>query len=501
MNKPAPVALLLMAALLSMGQTPDPNPRGGKTLSSPADVYRLESLVLSSSFLAADRLAARVLADPAADALSRAVGGLAVLKTGRIKEAEAIFKSALALDPESPEAHLGLGRIARIRNDAETAIRHLRRAIASTAFYAEALRQLWKAAWEQGRIADLYEIRDAVVERYARESRLLPSWLENHLGQIEGLKAERLFNKRLFEMEGRFESLRIPLVSNADPRISIRMISLRLNGKGEYPFDIDSASADFLTVSPLLAEELGLPLTGSSTASGVGTAEAAVRFSILDKVELGTIAFRNVPVMVSDLHPFKGLKKGLLGTALLKRFNVTIDTVAGVMDLYPLERPELLAAGLDRSSVAADVPLYLFDATTIEACLDGAPPALYILDSAAATNLVDRPFFEEHIKPRIDPSRIVRSGIQGAQGPQYVNRVDGLSIEIGGLVFREQRVHEFLMEELNIIGGRYLAGLLGNPLLWPYRVHMDFRNGRLILEKRAAAQAGAAPLSGASAGR
>ena len=35
------------------------------------------------------------------------------------------------------------------------------------------------------------------------------------------------------------------------------------------------------------------------------------------------------------------------------------------------------------------------------------------------------------------------------------------------------------MEELNAIGGRYLAGLLGNPVLWPYRVHMDFRGGRL----------------------
>jgi hypothetical protein len=39
------------------------------------------------------------------------------------------------------------------------------------------------------------------------------------------------------------------------------------------------------------------------------------------------------------------------------------------------------------------------------------------------------------------------------------------------------------MEVLNSITGRYAAGLLGNPLLWPYRVHMDFRAGRLILEK------------------
>jgi hypothetical protein len=277
--------------------------------------------------------------------------------------------------------------------------------------------------------------------------------------------------------------LKIPLVRNEDSRIRKRMIALKLNGKGEYLFDIDSASADFLTVSPLLAEERGLPLTGNSTATGVGTATAAVRFSILDKVELGEVTFRNVPVMVSDLHTFRGLKKGLLGTALLKRFNVTIDVEAGVMDLFPLDRPELLAGNIDRAAVAADVPLYLFDATTVEASLAGAPAALYILDSAASTNLVDGPFFEEHLKPTLDPARIVRSGIQGAGGAQYVNRVDGLSIALGPLVFDGQTVHEFPMEGLNEIGGRYAAGLLGNPLLWPYRVHMDFRAGRLILEK------------------
>jgi len=163
---------------------------------------------------------------------------------------------------------------------------------------------------------------------------------------------------------------------------------------------------------------------------------------------------------------------------------VTIDVDAKTMDLYPLERPDLLAAAIDRAAVAADVPLYLFDATVVEAAVGGAPAALYILDSAAATNLVDGGFFAEHLKPKIDPARVVRSGIRGAQGAQYVNRVDGLPVALGSLVFDGQTVHEFPMEELNAIGGRYLAGLLGNPLLWPYRVHMDFRNGRLILEKR-----------------
>jgi len=112
----------------------------------------------------------------------------------------------------------------------------------------------------------------------------------------------------------------------------------------------------------------------------------------------------------------------------------------------------------------------------------GAPPALYILDSAASTNLVDGAFFQEHLKTKLDPARIRSYIIQGAGGAQSVNRIDGLRIGLGSLVFDGQTVCEFPMEKLNEIGGRYCAGLLGNPLLWPYRIHMNFRAGRLIME-------------------
>jgi hypothetical protein len=478
MSNRARVMALLLPVLLSLGAPPEM--RSGQPGGRKTGVSGLEALVRSDSFRAAGKLAAEVLAGPAADARTQAVCGLAVLKAGRIREAESIFDRAVALSPDNPEAHLGLGRIDRMRNDPAAATAHFRRAIHSLVFYEEAFHQLWRTVWDRGRVCELFDIYGLAQECYGRRFEPLPSWFTNGMAQIE-----RLAGERLFKMEGRLDGpVRVPLVVNADPRVRIRMIALRLNGQGEYLFDIDSASADFLTISPLLAEELDLAPTGSSTATGVGAGEAAVRFAVLDKVEWGGIAFRNVPVMVSDLHPFKGLKKGLLGAGLLKRFNVTIDVEAKVMDFYPLDRPDLLAAAIDRSAVAADVPLYLFDATVVEAALDGAPPALYILDTAAATHLVDVDFFAEHLKPKVDPVRIVRSGIQGATGAQDVNRVDGLTVALGPLVFEGQTVHEFPMGELNAIGGRYLAGLLGNPLLWPYRIHMDFRGGRLILEKR-----------------
>jgi hypothetical protein len=476
MTKRTLILLSSLPLLLILGQALDS--RDGRSSAPRQDADKLVTLLRNNSFREADRLATTLLGGPSIDAKTQALCGLAVLKAGRVPEAEAILNKVISRSPDDPEAHLGLGRIGRIRNDPEAAIAHLRRAVPSVAFYEEALRQLWRTAWERGRVDDLLEIYALSEERYDRESTPLPSWFSNGLAQVRGLTG-----KRLFEMAGSFERLTLPLVAREDPRARIRMIDLKLNGKGGYLFHIDSASADFLTLSPALAEDLGLALTGSSTASGVGTGTAAVRFSVLDKVELGAFTFRNIPVMVSDIHTLRGLKEGLIGTALLKRFNVTIDVEAGVMDLFPLDRPELLAANIDRTAVAADVPLYLFDQTVVEASLAGAPEALYILDSAAATNLVDGAFFEEYLKPKLDPARVVSSGIRGAQGVQHVNRVDGLSIVLGSLVFDGQQVNEFSMAALNMIPGRYAAGLLGNPLLWPYRVHMDFRTGRLILER------------------
>ena len=483
MRKHAALLALVASALLFLGQSASsgrkPSPSRGA--SDPAE---LVSLLHGDSFLAAARLADRMLADPALGPEARALCGLAVLKAGRVAEAEAILDRAVALRPGCPEAHLGLGRIRRIRNDTDGAISRFLRAVGSEDFYEDAFRQLWRAAWDRGRVAEIRKVRALAAERYARESRPLPSWIGNGLAQIEGFPG-----KQIFGMEGPSGRLEVPLVET-DPRRRFRMISLGLNGRGDYLFHLDSALAEFMTVSPLLAEELGLVPVGGATSTGVGTAAIATRFAMLDEVRLGPLTFHDVPVVVSDIRTLRGLKEGLVGTAFLKRFNVTIDVEAGTMDLFPLERPDLLAARVDRAAVAADVPLYLFNQTVVEASFAGAPPALYILDSAAATNLVDAAFFAEHIKPGLDPARIVRRGIRGAGGAQFVNQVEGLTVSLGPLVVDGQQANEFPMDTLNTIAGRYAAGLLGNPILWPYRVHLDFKNGRLILEKRQGKNAG-----------
>jgi hypothetical protein len=473
MNGRARILFTIILAAMMTGQA---FPAGRPAAVKP-DAEKLADLLLANSFREADRLATRLLGKPALAPDEAAICGLAVLKAGRPGEAEVILKQALQRSPDEPDAHLGLGRIAFARNDSGAAIAHLRRGVASAFFYEEALRLLWRAVLDRGRSDELLEIAGLAGERFRRESKPLPPFFNGGLAQAGGPA-----RKQLFQMAGRFERLRLPLAA-CEQYPGIRMISLALNGKGDRLFHIDSALPGFMTITPLLAAELGLAPGGSATSAGVGTAQIATRFAVLDTVALGPITFHNVSVMVADIATLRGRREGLVGAAFLKRFNVTIDMEGGTMDLFPLDRPDLLAGNIDRAAVAADIPLLAFDQTVVEASVAGAPPALYILDTAASNHLVDSAFFAEHIEPTLDPGRIIQAKIRGAGGTQVVRHVQGLPIALGSLVLAGQQVSEFPMAGLNALSGRYAAGLLGNCLLRPFRVHMDFRAGRLILER------------------
>jgi tetratricopeptide (TPR) repeat protein len=242
--KKAFLLFVLFAGLIFAGDVSlsEQKPAAGKQ----QEASSLRALLRSDSFLEAGKAADRLLVRRPQDPETKALCGLAVLKMGRIVEAEAIFLEVISRFPDNAEAHFGLGRIGRIRNDPETAVRHLRRAIPSTEFYDEALRQMWRASMDRGIVSELKEVFALAQERFEKDQKPLPSWLVNGFSQVSGFSG-----KRFFEMTGQFERMSVPLLHHEDRLI--RMISLRLNGKNDYPFDIDSAAADFVTVSPLLA--------------------------------------------------------------------------------------------------------------------------------------------------------------------------------------------------------------------------------------------------------
>ncbi|MCK7514973.1 MAG: hypothetical protein MZV70_70510 [Desulfobacterales bacterium] len=210
-------------------------------------------LIRAPSFQDADKLAAKLLADPAIDAQTKALCGLAVLKAGRIAEAEAIFNKVIERSPDSPDAHLGLGRIAHIRNDEDKAVAHTPEG--RPVRLVPSKKRSGSSGGPPGPAASSpTSPRSAFSPRSATDWRRCPRL---HGSRTTWARSPGSTESGSSIWPGASRRLKVPLVtSSSHPRI--RMIALKLNGKADRLFHLDSALAEFMTITPLLAEELGL---------------------------------------------------------------------------------------------------------------------------------------------------------------------------------------------------------------------------------------------------
>ena len=435
----------------------------GSSPEAPNDAATLAALIRAPSFREADKLAAKLLADPVLDAPTMALCGLAVLKAGRIAEAEAIFAKVIARSPDSPDAHLGLGRIARIRNDEDAAIAHLRRAVPSVEFFEEALRQLWRAAWARGFVSDLAEIRELAEERYRLASLPLPSWLEQQPGPDRRARRESVSS--IWRGASSASGSRS---SRPRPASRIRMIALKLNGKADRLFHIDSAVADFMTISPLLAEELGLVADRQRL---VHRRRHGRRRDPLRRAGQGRARRDRLPQRAGHglrrpdapgterRPPRNGLSQAL------QRHDRRRGQGHGPLPARPARasrrqhRPHRRGGG--RTAL-----LLRRDDRRGHGSRGRRPRSTSWTRRRPRTSWTG-PSSRTHVKPKLDPARIVRAGIRGAGGPQTVNQVEGLAVRLGPLVLGGLQFNEFSMETLNTIPGRYTAGFWAIPCSGP----------------------------------
>ena len=95
------------------------------------------------------------------DAEAQALYGLALLRSGRYKDAESALLAALGLDEQCVEAHLGMGRLAAGMNRHERAVMHFREAVKSGRFRGEALRDFGGLLADSGDFSAALQVAEA----------------------------------------------------------------------------------------------------------------------------------------------------------------------------------------------------------------------------------------------------------------------------------------------------------------------------------------------------
>jgi aspartyl protease family protein len=107
-----------------------------------------------------------------------------------------------------------------------------------------------------------------------------------------------------------------------------------LNGTRRARFMVDTGAA-WCTISPALAEELGITIPDDTPAVQLATGNGRTegRLVALDSIRIGEVESTDVPtVVVSTLEP--GIE-GILGNTFLGRYAVTLDAQRRVLHLRP----------------------------------------------------------------------------------------------------------------------------------------------------------------------
>lgn len=258
------------------------------------------------------------------------------------------------------------------------------------------------------------------------------------------------------------------------------VIEARANGVArEFVFDTGSPSM----ISRELADELGLRTIGSNTGRDANGAEVTMDFVVLDRLEIGGVTFRDVPVLVFDyaaieLGPclFDG---GVIGSEILPGSAWRIDAGAGELSIFapgavPAAEEGAVVAPLHRFGYPhAPVIDYRVGEMADRLLFDtGSPDSVVLYDRAAAS-----PAVRAAIRPgslaRGEGSHGVSAGGRGAPGP----------------------LERFTLDSF-VIGGRQLApvrattrvvppSLVGTGLLASHVVTLDYPGGQAVFAPRA----------------
>jgi tetratricopeptide (TPR) repeat protein len=391
-----------------------------------------------------------------------------LFRAGKFADAEKIYSRNVDRDPKEYEAVVGLGNIALLSNQLETAQKWLENAI----------RLKPDETRPKQLLAEVFFRRDD----FERAAPLLRT-----LGREAAAKTlESFHSKTPYEIQGPPAGTALKFVVT-DP---LPLIRIKVNESEEVNFLIDTGAAEII-LDTEFAKQVGAKLFGSETGSFAGGKRAAYEHARIDALTLGDIFVRNVPVGVMDTRRFSGIfggkrVDGILGTVLLKHFLATLDYPAGRL---VLERPTPQAlARYDaavRAGTSAAIPIWMAGDHYMVAwgTLDKSKPVLLFVDTGLAGGGVT---CAESLLKVADIRLAEDQAGEGIGGGGKVKVVPFVvkSLTLGTCTEKDVRGFFSGSFPLEFSQGFRIAGIISHGFFRPYALTFDFTGMRLLLRRK-----------------
>jgi len=402
----------------------------------------------------------------------KSVLGEVALRRGHVEEAERQFRDAVRINPNSPRAWFGLGRVSECAFNRKTAQDCFRRAheLAPTAapavFY-------WAMTMEGSE-------RAAALETYlGLMGNADPRRTQPVRALIEISKA--LGGRKPFGLVSRYGPAEIhlePEVRNGEMRAY--RVPVSINGGGAARLLLDTG-ADGIVLNAELAARFHVKRLAATTVGGLGdTGDLRGYVGLADRVRIGGVEFEDAVVTVAQ-SPRVGNEQGLVGTNLFEAFLVTLDLVNGVLRLEPF--PGAGDDGPRDRGFETDPEFERFyrlgHNLLVPTSVSGSDPALFIVDTGANQTLIARDFAGELARMR-SAANMPMNGISGRIND--IDAADDLKFKFGGFTVHCLDTLSVNLKRQTDDMGIEVAGFLGFPMLKMFSITIDYRSGLVKFE-------------------
>jgi hypothetical protein len=279
---------------------------------------------------------------------------------------------------------------------------------------------------------------------------------------------------------------KFPAAKSETVRVAIEagdvVVSARVNGKGPFPFILDTGGHAILT--PEAARVVGLSAEGGGTSGGGGSGRVGVAYTFVRRLQIGDVVIPNQPFLVipydndfSDRGSEQPLA-GILGLELFERLAIRIDYARSTMTMAPLNRFKYNGSGVRVPIVFQDdMPLAM-------ATADDARGWFGVDTGNSGSLIMFGPFLTNHdfLRRYARGRSAIGSGTGGAvhSSVQEINR-----FRVARRTFRNSLTYFVIGQRGGSFSSTTEAGNLGYQVLANFAPTFDYRDGLMYFDPAA----------------
>jgi Flp pilus assembly protein TadD/predicted aspartyl protease len=412
---------------------------------------------------AARSLAADAPRDP--EALSLYADSL--WSAGLFDESDAVYHDALAIAPDSSRARYGLARSLATRNKLDEALNEALTAVAAAPRDGEIHHAI-------GSIYERLNRFDEAANAFTNYINLLPN--KDRSDKAAWSRAQVRF---LQAFAGK-----IPIDMDEQDRQMLHTVPFRLvrdkiivrgrvNGGSAIDFVLDTGSEETV-LSRETAQRAGVRPITYTLSAGVGEVGLrGLQLARLDKLEIGTLEVRNLPVLIKN-PALRGIPKreGESFSPLSLGMSMTIDY-----------QRHLLTIGQHIPDDNADfrLPMRVHRLALVRGLLNSTQPAYFVVDTGGEVISISAEMAETLGK---SPFRHIPLRVYGTSGwDRDAFLMPGVNLDFDRIEYRNFPLVVLNLRAPSVLLGFQVGGIVGHKFLGSYRVSMDMERSELRLEK------------------